>query len=271
MVVGIDIGSTTTKAVALSLNASILKLTTKAYDPITSATGALGKMLIDNGLSIEDIDEIALTGAGAHKIGGSLFGVPTHIVDEITAIGWGGMRLSGLEDVVIANLGTGTTLVEAKAGCITHIGGTGVGGGTIVGLAKGMLRISDIDAIFAMAETGRIRQVDLLVADIMDSDISFLKKETTAANFGKMLEGATREDIALGIVNMVYQVIGMLSVFGAKSRGLRTIVVTGNASSATVGKRILDEVADMYGMSFVYPHDAEYATSLGAALSSDRL
>jgi type II pantothenate kinase len=267
MVVGIDIGSTTTKSVAIYPDRTFKTLTTRAFDPITSATGALGKMLMLNNLEIGSVKNIVLTGVGASSIEGDLFGIPTSKIEEIEALGLGGMYLSGKTDVVIANLGTGTALVEAHEGRINHVGGTGVGGGTILGLAKAMLKISDLDILLGMALKGRIGQVDLLIGDITDSDMGILKKEMTASNFGKLMDSATDDDIALGIFTMVYQVIGTVSALAARSRNINTIVVTGTASNAKLGKRILDAIAEMYDTSFIYPDHAAYATAIGAALS----
>ncbi|MFA6126187.1 MAG: pantothenate kinase [Bacteroidales bacterium] len=267
MVIGIDIGSTTTKSVAIYPDDSFITLITKAFDPVTSAMGALGKMLMENNLEMASVKNIVLTGVGASGIEGNLFGIPTSKIEEIEALGLGGMYLSGKKDVVIANLGTGTALVEAHEGRINHIGGTGVGGGTILGLAKAMLKISDLEILSGMAAKGRINQIDLLIGDIAGSDIGFLKKEMTASNFGKLMDNATDDDVALGIFTMVYQVIGTISAFAAKSRNISTIVVTGTASNTTIGKRILNAIAEIYSIRFIYPDYAPYATAIGAALS----
>jgi type II pantothenate kinase len=267
IVIGIDIGSTTTKSVAIFPDNSFKTLTTRAFDPITSATGALGKMVMENHLQIPSIRSIVLTGAGATGIQGNLFGIDTYKIDELQAIGLGGMYLSGQSGLLITNIGTGTALVEAHPERITHIGGTAVGGGTILGLAKAMLKTSEIQNIFKLAEKGRIGQVDLLIGDIVDADMGFLKKEMTASNFGKLLDSAREEDIALGILTMVYQVIGTVSSFAAKSRSISRVVVTGSASNGSIGKRILDAIGKMYGITFIYPQHAAYATAIGAALS----
>ena len=267
MVIGIDIGSTTTKSVAIYPDKSFKSLTTRAIDPITSATGALGKMLMENQLQISSIQSIVLTGAGATGIKGNLFGVETHKIDELEAVGLGGMYLSGESGVIITNIGTGTALVEAHPSSIHHIGGTGVGGGTILGLSKAMLKTSEIQAVFELAEQGKIGQVDLLIGDIVDDDLSFLKREMTAANFGNMPDNARNEDIALGILTMVYQVIGTVSAFAAKSRNIYRVVVTGTASDGAIAKRILDTIGSLFGITFIYPHHAAYATAIGAALS----
>jgi type II pantothenate kinase len=270
MIIGIDIGSTTTKAVAIESGGTgenIRKIKTRAADAVTSAAGAFGKMLVENDIQIAEIKKIMITGAGASKIKNDLFGIPTEKVDEITAIGIGGMFLSGRENIIIANIGTGTAIINAKKNEISHLGGSGVGGGTILGLAKRMLMTSSFNGIMQLAEQGTLNQVDLLLEDIMERDISFLRKDATASNFGKMLDTARHEDIALGIVNLVYQVIGMLSVFAAKSKNIDRVIITGNGSNNPIGKGILSEIARMYALQFEYPADAEYTTAIGAGLS----
>jgi type II pantothenate kinase len=176
------------------------------------------------------------------------------------------MFLAKRENIIITNIGTGTVIIEAKGDKISHLGGSGVGGGTILGLAKKMLMTSDFNSIMELAEQGNLNQVDLMLEDIMETGISFLNKESTASNFGKMLDAARREDIALGIVNLAYQVIGMLSVFAAKSKNIDRIIITGRGSNNPIGKKILTAITAMYAIHFEYPRDAEYTTAIGAGL-----
>jgi type II pantothenate kinase len=267
MIIGIDIGSTTTKAVSIQGGQVIHKVKTRALDAVTSATGAFGKMIVENSIKIGDIQQIMITGAGATKIKDDLFGIPTGKADEIKSIGIGGIILAGRNDIIIANVGTGTAIIDARRDGISHLGGSGVGGGTILGLAKKLLSISEFNGILELAEKGRLNQVDLLMEDIMAVDLSFLNKESTASNFGKMLDSARNEDIALGILNMVYQVIGMLSVFAAKGKNTDRVVVTGNGSGNLIGRRVLAEITNIYQVHFEYPENAEYTTAIGAGLS----
>ncbi|MCL1927699.1 MAG: pantothenate kinase [Treponema sp.] len=266
MIVGIDIGSTTTKAVSIEKGSVIHKIKTKALDAVTSATGAFGKMTVENGIKISEIQRIMITGAGAGKLKDDLFGIPTGKADEIKSIGIGGIFLAGRDNIIIANVGTGTAIIHAQNDNISHMGGSGMGGGTILGLAKKLLSISEFNAVMQLAEKGKLNKVDLLMEDIMETDLSFLNKESTASNFGKMLDSARSEDIALALVNMVYQVIGMLSVFAAKNRNTDRVVVTGNGSSNLLGRRVLEEITSMYHVQFEYPENAEYTTAIGAAL-----
>jgi type II pantothenate kinase len=266
MVIGIDIGSTTTKAVSIDGSRVLYKIKTKAADAVTSATGAFGKMIVENNIAMDSIDRIMITGAGSGKIQNDLFGIPTGMAGEIEAIGIGGMFLAGRDNIVITNIGTGTALIDARNGSILHLGGSGVGGGTIIGLARRLLSVSDFNGVMALAEKGRLNQVDLLLEDIMDTDLGFLGRESTASNFAKMLDSAGEEDIALGIINMVYQVIGMISVFAARSKNTNRVVVTGNGSNNSIGRKILAAITDMYQIEFEYPAGAEYTTAIGAGL-----
>jgi type II pantothenate kinase len=280
MIVGIDIGSTTTKTVSVEGGVLMRKIKTRAQDAVTSAAGALGKLIIENDIDISAISGIAITGAGASKIKNNIFGIPTQKIDEIKAIGTGGLFLAralpgrslpgsraGTDPIVITNVGTGTAIIRAGKEGIVHLGGSGVGGGTIYGLAKKLLPTADFNGIMELAKDGRPDQVDLLLEDITDTDLSFLNRQSTAANFGKTLDSAGNADIALAILNMVYQVIGMISVFAARSAGVDRVVVTGNGSNNSVGKQILEVISGMYGIGFEYPRDAEYTTAAGAALS----
>ncbi len=267
MIIGIDIGSTTTKAVAIDNEVVVKTVKTRAIDAITSATGALGKMLSESNISFEAVEKIVITGAGSVNIKNDIFGIPTVRADEINAIGLGGMFLCDRDSVVIVNIGTGTSIIEATGHTITHLGGTGIGGGTITGLSKELIHSTTFEHILELAQKGDLSQVDLLIEDISDESISFLNPKTTAANFGKMLDTATKEDFALGIVNMVFQVIGMISVFAAKSRDTNRILVTGNGSKNILGQKILQDISKLYGVEFEFPVEAEYATAIGAALS----
>jgi type II pantothenate kinase len=267
LIIGIDIGATTTKAVSVENGKLIRKVKTKASDAVTAATGAFGKIVLENEIAMNVIRGIRITGVGAAQIKNDIFGIPTVRVDEIKAIGTGGMFLSGMDNIIIANIGTGTVIIEANAQGISHFGGSGVGGGTILGLAKKLLPTAEFSGIIELAQTGNLSKVDLLLEDIMDTDMGFLNKEATAANFGKMSDNASSGDIALAIINMVYQVIGVLSVFAARAKNIKRVIVTGNGSGNKLGQKVFTEITKMYGIEFVYPADAEYTTAVGAGLA----
>ena len=122
VIIGIDVGGSTTKIVGYSHEEKLVSmLKVEAADPLTSAYGALGKFINENGLSLKDVKQIILTGVGASLFKKDIYGIPTSTVDEFKAIGLGGLALSGKKEGLIVSMGTGTAFVRAGAGGIRHI------------------------------------------------------------------------------------------------------------------------------------------------------
>ncbi|MBU7027549.1 MAG: hypothetical protein HXS48_11495, partial [Theionarchaea archaeon] len=68
MIVGIDIGGTTTDAVAIKGKNVVRVISITASDPVAAASGALGKLITTLGCSLTDIETIVATGGGASSI-----------------------------------------------------------------------------------------------------------------------------------------------------------------------------------------------------------
>jgi type II pantothenate kinase len=268
MTIGIDIGGSTTKIVGINGRKILEPLTVEANDPVASASGAMGKFLNTHKLSLQEIEKVIITGVGASFLGDQLLGLPLKKIAEFRALGYGGLFLSGLENAVIVSMGTGTAFVKAHGQCISHLGGTGVGGGTILGLSKVMVNLSNFDNIMEAASKGRLGNIDLTVGDISQAEIGNLPTNLTASNFGKMSEQASKEDITKGILNMVFQVIGMMAIFAARQHGDKNIVLSGKLVNAPLAGKILDSLSRLYKVKFHIPKHAEYCTAIGAAISA---
>lgn len=274
VIVGIDVGGSTTKIVGIQKNKSGFSLVepqfVRANDPITATYGAFGKFTDENGIGISDIERVMMTGVGSSHIKRNLYGLECRRVEEFDAIGKGGLYLSGLRDAVVVSMGTGTAIVHAKSdGIMNYLGGTGVGGGTLMGLSKLIVSAESVEHIEELAEGGALANVDLRIKDITASDKStLLNAELTASNFGNISDLASRCDLALGVLNMVYESIAMTSIFAARSRGVRDIVLTGNLTKLNFCKRKFEEFNNLgYGVRFVIPKLAQFATVIGTALS----
>ncbi len=64
VILGIDIGGSTTKIVGLRTDGSVISmLRIRAEDQVTSLYGALGNYLTSNRLSLRDVRRVVLTGA----------------------------------------------------------------------------------------------------------------------------------------------------------------------------------------------------------------
>ncbi len=265
-IIGIDVGGSTTKIVGFEDKRMITPLFVKASDQLASVYGAFGKFTDTNGISLSSIDKVMMTGVGSSFLNDELYGIKTEHVSEFECVGKGGLYLSKLDKAIIVSMGTGTSIVYAeKSGTIEYMGGTGVGGGTVLGLSKKMLGISDISSLIEVAKDGDIENIDLRIRDITKKDIG-LASYMTAANFGKVSDIASKGDLALGLINMVFESVGMLAVFAARSKGTRDVVLTGNLTRLPQAKGIAEVFSTMFDLNFIIPENAEFATAIGAAL-----
>ena len=82
-----------------------------------------------------------------------------------------------------------------------------------------------------------------------------------------MTDSATQEDLALGVLNMVFQTIGMMAVFACRNDHVKDVVLTGTLTLVPCAKKVFNALYKMHGINFIIPQNAIYATATGAALS----
>ena len=274
-VIGIDVGGSTTKIVGIKTdntgNQTLIAPTfVKADDALTSVYGAFGKFTVENGIELSQIDRVLMTGVGSSFINKPIYGLNCTKVSEFESVGLGGLYLSGLDEAIVVSMGTGTALISAKnkdgSACVNYLGGTGVGGGTLVGLSRRMIGVDNVEHIEQLALEGDLGNVDLRIKDISADNNFQINEDITASNFGKLSDLATPADVALGISNMVAETIAMLSVFAARSYGIKNVVLTGNLTSLKSVTRTFEGLEEKFGVRFIIPEEAQFATVIGAAL-----
>lgn len=265
-IIGIDIGGSTTKIVGFHNGKIFGPNIVKATDPIASVYGAFGKFMSENDLELKNIDKVMVTGAGSSYIKEKLYGIPTGKVDEFKATGMGGLFLSGLKRSIVVSMGTGTALVMADEADVKHIGGTGVGGGTLIGLSNRMLNVRNFNDLIETAKDGDLSNIDLTIGDITSDLLEGLPPDSTASNFGKISDLATKADVALGIINLVFQTIGMIAVFATRINATSDVVLTGNLANVPQAHIIFQRLGKLFAVNFHIPSNAEYATASGAAI-----
>ena len=268
IILGIDIGGSTTKIVGLGQDGGVIAMRrVQAQDPITSLYGAMGSFLFTNGLQLCDVSRIALTGVGASYLEGDIYGIPTETVEEFTAVGVGGLALSGQERAVVVSMGTGTAFIWAEKGKpVRHLCGSGVGGGTLAGLCSRLCGTRKYQQIVKLAAEGDVARVDLTVGDLTRNSHPSLPLDITAANFGNVSDDAAAGDFAAGAINMVLQSIGTTAVMACRFCNCETAVLTGFMSSLPQARECFDLFTRLHGIQFVIPDNATHATSIGAAL-----
>ncbi|MBE6553175.1 MAG: pantothenate kinase [Ruminococcaceae bacterium] len=276
-VIGIDVGGTTTKIVGFRFQENgkkelIAPQFVRATDPLTSIYGAFGKFTAENELELSEIDRILMTGAGASFITKPIYNLTCRPVPEFSSIGIGGLYLSGLNEAIVVSMGTGTALIHAKKEGekydIEYLGGTGIGGGTLIGLCRKILGVDSVEHIEQLCAEGDLNNVDLRIKDLSRKrSYDGMNENLTAANFGKLSDLATPSDIALGVANMVAETIFMLSVFAARNYGLKNIVLIGNLTTIEPIRSVFENLSVSFGVDFIIPENSQFGTVIGAALN----
>ena len=266
IIIGIDVGISTTKIVGIKNNKVSAPIHITAADPITSLYGAFGKYLHDNDIELSDVEHVMLTGVGAAYIDQPIYGLPTSKSQEFIADGLGARFESKLDHTIVVSMGTGTSFVKCDGDEMRHIGGIGVGGGTLAGLARIMLNTSDIKQVAALAKQGNIRNIDLTIGDISAQPLPGLPMDTTASNFARAQSDASKEDIAAGIIKMVLQSIGSAAWLASLGSDIRDFVLIGNLSLLPQCKEVFPALEKLYDIHFHIPKYSQYCTAIGAAL-----
>ena len=266
IIIGIDVGISTTKIVGIKNNKVSAPIRITAADPITSLYGAFGKYLHDNDIDLSDVEHVMLTGVGAAYIDQPIYGLPTSKSQEFIADGLGARFESKLDHTIVVSMGPGTSFVKCDGDEMKHIGGIGVGGGTLAGLARIMLNTSDIAQVATLAKQGNIRNIDLTIGDISAQPLPGLPMDTTASNFARAQSDASKEDIAAGIIKMVLQSIGSAAWLASLGSDIRDFVLIGNLSLLPQCKEVFPALEKLYDIRFHIPKYSQYCTAIGAAL-----
>ena len=271
MVIGIDVGISTTKIVGINQDGVVVSpIRIKATDPVTSLYGAFGKYLYDNKIRLEDIEHVMITGVGAAYIDSPIYGLPTDKAEEFIADGLGAWYEIGKREMIVVSMGTGTSLVQCDEKGIRHIGGIALGGGTLTGLSRIMLKTDDINQVVSLAMGDDLSNIDVRIGDISPNALPGLPKHATASLFGNARSNASREDIALGIITTVLQTIGSSCILASLNSGIREYVLIGNLTLLPQCKEVFPALEKLYKVRFIIPKYSEFCTAIGAALCYDK-
>ena len=271
IVIGIDVGISTTKIVGIDEKGMVISpIRIKATDPITSLYGAFGKYLHDNKIKLNEVEHVMLTGVGAAYIDEHIYGLPTSKSEEFIADGLGAKYESKLDRMIVVSMGTGTSLVKCDGENIKHIGGIGIGGGTLAGLSRIMLKTDDIKQITNLAKDGDVSKINLLIKDISAKPLPGLPMTAVASLFSNAKTNASREDIAKGLIWMVLQCIGSATILSSLESGIKDFVLIGNLSLLPLCREVYPAMEKVYGVRFHVPKYSEFCTAIGAALDYKR-
>ena len=263
---GTDIGGSAVKLVAADEKGNILARRKYAADGSgEKLENETRKMLSEAHIAVPP-SHIFLTGAGSDIAENRFENIPRTCFEEFVCFGRGAVALSGIDKAVIVSIGTGTAFVIADKNKYTHIGGSGVGGGTLTGLAGLTVNVTDNDKLNSLISAGTPAKVDLTMGDICKGTLGGLAADVTAANFGSRHMSHDPADIAAGISNMIFQTAGVMAAFACKGTDITNAVFVGAMTEIPEGKAVLEAVGQLHGLTFTVPENGAYAGALGAIL-----
>jgi type II pantothenate kinase len=213
---------------------------------------------------------VIATGGGAARLVRELSGLEVRTVPEFTAWARGAPLLAartGLElpaKYLVGVIGTGTSVLAIEPDGAKRIGGSALGGGTLLGLGRLLLGVESFDEICQLASRGDRRRVDLSVGDIYPGGEIPLPADLNASSFAKL---ASREpqDLAHALVGMLAENIGLICGNLARGFGAHAVVYCG---STLLHNRELQEilrwVTAMHGATAHFPEHGAFCGALGA-------
>jgi type II pantothenate kinase len=215
--------------------------------------------------------EVHVTGGGAARIAAALDGLRVRHVSEFAAWARGAQVLAGRagwtlpQRYLLVSLGTGTSILEVDGTAFQRIGGTALGGGTLLGLARLLCGAESFAEAAALAARGDRGRVDLLVRDIYPEGGIALPPDLTASNFAKL---ASREpaDLAHALMGLLGENIGITCAAVAHARTIETLVFGGSALEGNPTlQEILRRTVQMAGREARILPDGAFCGAVGAA------
>ncbi len=268
----IDFGISNTDAVALV--GGVMHRWTRPSSGAPSHE-SVREILAGGGVALHTLAALAVTG-GQHKALPAMLGNTQVVgVPEVTAIGRGGqaLALADADDfttpVLVVSAGSGTAVIAARGTAYTHITGTGVGGGTLLGLGRLLVGTTDVAVIDAMAMRGDANGADLALRDVVAGPIGSLPPDATAVNFGRLArqqEAAAPDDLAAALMTLIGQVIAITAINAARAERIDRVVMIGHMTDMPSFRRVIDQVGEYYGMHVLLPADGGFGTAIGAMM-----
>jgi type II pantothenate kinase len=222
---------------------------------------------------------IGLTGAGATSFA-EQEGIAGPVVDEFNAWAMGSRQLLRRaqspvrEPYLLVSLGTGTSVLRVEPHAVTRVGGSSLGGGTLMGLAALICDCRDFDTLRELAARGDRRHVDLVLADLYPPEQSPLPGHTTASSFARVAatETAAKADVshrAAGLMGLLGENIGLLASALARAENVLDVVFGGSVlrdNPTLTG--LLQGVLAVHGQRAHLLPEGEYAGAMGALMTA---
>lgn len=173
-----------------------------------------------------------------------------------------------LDRYVYLNVGTGTSFHQATRESQKRVGGSGVGGGTLIGLSYLLTGIGDFDTIIERAKDGDRDIIDLKVHHIYNGRPSPIPGDLTASNFGHIInaqKNASIEDQLIAVIGLVAETVTAMAINLADAFKTKNMVFIGSTLlDNTVMTDIIYRYSELKNAEAYVVPDGEYSGALGA-------
>jgi len=262
MIIGLDFGISATKVVLMdgtrAMNMEIWDgdfREERLHDYIKKNVPKNGK-----------VDKIVVTGIGADKAA-VISGYKKKNVGEFEANATAASYVCDADRFIVASIGTSTSFVLVDGKKVKHIGGSALGGGTMLSLFSMVMNGGGWQHLRILAERGDLNRIDKVIADVSAEALPDLPLDTTVVNLGKAEHESRPEDIILGLENMILQNIGVMANLAGQGYGIKQFVMLGRMVTLPHVADIFARLEKLYGIKIIVPSHAEFMTAIGAALT----
>ena len=209
--------------------------------------------------NIVKINELYLTGGGAYKFNDIIkknFNIELLNHDELQSLKYGYLFMNNYNSFyeiennsiknvppenlkfphISANIGSGVSILKITSPeKYERVGGTLMGGGSLIGLSKLIIGIDNYEKILELAEKGNNENIDITKKDFLKENEDLKTENDIISSLGKIhqyiLDGKKneikKEDIALSLLNMICYHITQYTVLYAKKNDVDTIYYFG--------------------------------------------
>ncbi|WP_064093572.1 type II pantothenate kinase [Rossellomorea aquimaris] len=173
-----------------------------------------------------------------------------------------------IERFILINIGTGTSFFKVEKGEFKRLLGSGIGGGTFMGLGSLIAEESNFHELVNLTTKGDREKVDLLVKDIYEHSDPPVPGYLTAANFAKVNSTPSdKSDQLRALSNLIAETIILLSSQMANAHQMTHLVFVGSTLEAhSPLKEDLSQFKDLLSYTPVFLDKGAYTGSLGAYL-----
>ncbi|PGB02779.1 type II pantothenate kinase [Bacillus toyonensis] len=217
---------------------------------ITGGKAKLLQQLLSDAYTIVELNEFEATLAGVR-----------YILKE---------EKHSINNFILTNIGTGTSIHYVYNDRYIRAGGTGVGGGTIMGLSKLLTNIDHFEDVIPLTKIGSRKELDFTVGDIYSGILSPIDNNLTASNFGKAAitnSNYSSSDILTTVQGLVGEVVTALSLQFAEAKDIDHIIYIG---STLCNNRHLQNIISSYtkyqNKTPIFIQDDGYSGAIGALL-----